>query len=61
MYIFFACENPHEINEKRMSPQKVTLWCGFRSVGLFFENEAGNAVLEHATGVLWAVSGGYGP
>ena len=33
------------ISEKRMHPQRVTVWCGFWAEGIiepyFFENEAG--------------------
>ncbi len=44
----WADENPREIVEKPMHPQRVTLWCGFWAGGIigpfFFENDAGNAV-----------------
>ena len=40
--------NPHEIQERPMHPQKVTVWCGFWAGGVigpfFFENEGGVAV-----------------
>ena len=37
-------ENSHVIVEKKMHPQRVTVWCGFRAGPYFFENEAGQAV-----------------
>lgn len=44
----WATENPRLIHEKKMHPQKVTVWCGFWAGGIigpyFFEDEAGNAV-----------------
>lgn len=40
--------NPHEVHQVAMHPQKVTVWCGFWAGGIigpyFFENEAGAAI-----------------
>lgn len=44
----WGVENPHEIVEKPMHPQKVTVWCGLGAGGIispyFFKNGPGNAV-----------------
>ena len=44
----WAHENPRQIVEKPLHPQKVTVWCAFSANGIigpyFFENEAGNSV-----------------
>lgn len=44
----WADENPRELVEKPMHPQRVTVWCGFWAGGVigpfFFENGAGQAV-----------------
>lgn len=49
----WGSENPHEIVEKKMHPQRVTVSCGFWAGGIiepyFFENEAGQAVTVTGT------------
>ena len=40
--------NPHEVHQVAMHPQKVTVWCGFWAGGVigpyFFENDVGEAI-----------------
>ena len=60
----WGAENPREIQERPLHPQRVTVWCGLWFGGLigpyFFENEDGNAVTvnglryrEMITTFLW--------
>jgi hypothetical protein len=45
---FWATENPHNIHQKPLHPEKVIVWCGAASFGVigpyFFEDEAGRSV-----------------
>ena len=44
----WADTNPHEVHQKQLYPEKVTVWCGFWSGGIigpyFFENENGSSI-----------------
>lgn len=44
----WADTNPHEVHQKQLHPEKVTVWCGFWSGGIigpyFFENENGSSI-----------------
>ena len=46
--ILAGTENPHAYIEKTTHSKRVTVWCGFWSIGIirpfFFENEQGEAV-----------------
>lgn len=45
---YWGLDNPQQIEEREMHPQRVTVWCGFWSGGIigpfFFEDDNGNAL-----------------